>query len=131
MRIWGWCWAVWLLLVCCFGGARRRTRHICLSTPWCRTPPTACCCATGLSNSTHASPVRWKVSFKNLSDFLPHPLNKHRPHYKLILIFTRRITRQPRACYFVLVGGGGRCPAPTSQACRACPKPLAHGKAAL
>jgi class 3 adenylate cyclase len=44
----------------------RRMRPTSSSMHLFRMLPTACWCATGVSNSMHASPLRWKISFRKL-----------------------------------------------------------------
>ena len=48
--------------VCCSGRACRRTRAICSSTPWCRTRPTARCCASRAARFMPASPKPSKAN---------------------------------------------------------------------
>ena len=52
--------------VCCSGRACRRTRPICSSTPWCRTRPTARCCASRDARFMLASPKRSKANSRRL-----------------------------------------------------------------
>jgi class 3 adenylate cyclase len=49
-------------LVCCFARACRHMRPTCSSTPWCRTRPTARCCASRDVRCTPASPKLLKTS---------------------------------------------------------------------
>ncbi len=51
-----------LLQACYFGRACRLTRPISSSTPWCRTQPTAPCCASRDASFMPASPKLWKAS---------------------------------------------------------------------
>ena len=51
-----------LRLVCCSGKAFRRMRAICSSTPWCRTPLMARCCASRDARFTPASPKPLKAN---------------------------------------------------------------------
>ena len=53
-------------LVCCFGRACRRMRLICSSMLWCRTRPTARCCASRDARFTLASPKHLKASSPRL-----------------------------------------------------------------
>ena len=52
--------------VCSSDRACRRMRPTSSSMHLFRMLPTACWCATGVSNSMHASPLRWKISFRKL-----------------------------------------------------------------
>ena len=61
-RSWDRRWTVSLRLVCCSGRACRRMRAICSSMRWCRTRPTARCCA---SRDVRFIPVSPKLSKTN------------------------------------------------------------------
>ena len=63
--------------VCCFGRVCRRTRLICSSMHWCRTPPTAHCCASLDARSTPASPKLSKARFAEIAENQPELLARH------------------------------------------------------
>jgi hypothetical protein len=56
---------------CCSGRAYRRTRPICSSTRWCRTQPTARCCASRDARFTPASQRPSKASSRTSSRASP------------------------------------------------------------
>ena len=66
-----------LRLVCCSGRAFRRTRLICSSMRWCRTRPTAHCCASRDGRFTPASPTPWKASSPEIAESQPELLARH------------------------------------------------------
>ena len=64
-------------LVCCSGRARRPMRATCSSTPWCRTRPTARCCASRDARFMPASPKPSKSQFAEIAENQPELLARH------------------------------------------------------
>ena len=63
--------------VCCSGRVYRRTRPTCSSTPWCRTRPTARCCASRDARFMPASPKPLKSQFAEIAENQPELLARH------------------------------------------------------
>ena len=66
-----------LQLVCCSGKACLRMRPTCSSTHWCKTRPTARCCASRDARFTPASPKHLEDQFADIAENQPELLARH------------------------------------------------------